>query len=174
MVGAFIGFLYGVVGAILYYVVMLPFLMKLFPLILTNESRFAANPRVPEFVNLLTNIMYYVGLLIVPVEAIIGCVFGVIFVALKDKIPGRTTIHKAVLYSLVLFAVQIIYSTLRALSAYWISPEIARLMNTPQVVSLIKTTDATLPVPVYAITLATHLSLGFLFGYLLDRRLSAK
>jgi len=173
LIGAFIGFLYGVVADIEYYVIMLPMFLKFVLSMITSDPRFAANPKLPEVINMVTNITYYIGLIVLPLGAVIGCVLGVVFVALMQKIPGRTTVRKAVFFSMVLFAVTNGYSMLRNLLGYENSPEVARVMSTPQS-SLFMRTMTTMMFPLLAVNLLAFLSLGFLFGYLLDRKLRAK
>jgi len=174
IVGAFIGFLYGVVATVIYYVVWLPFMMKLFHLIVTSNLHFVTNPNLPETINMLTNILDYIGSVIILLTTVLGCVLGMIFVVLRERIPGRTTIRKAVLFSLVLIVLETIHSVLQYLSSYSTSPDYARLMNNPQVSGLLRTEFASLTIPLIIVSVASQLSLGFLFGYLLDRELKTK
>lgn len=155
LVGAFIGLLAGIIGAIEFLFVLLPTIVK--DLIPLAVAHFPTNPNVA---NLMTMFFYLFGVAIVPLTVITGCVLGVLFVAVRNKIPGKSTIQKAVVFSMILWALQSIYEL-----RYVLFPP------PPEFASLTNTMPLSIRVTLLGLGIVEYLTLGFLFGYLLDRRL---
>jgi hypothetical protein len=129
-------------------------------------ARFASNPpltaRLPEFLNLMKQIFSLLADLLVPAETIIGGVFGIIFVAFRKRIPGKSTVRKALVFAFSLWSIQFITSIL------------GYLAQPPAYANLMKGMLFSLTIQGYLLTALEDVVLGCLFGYLLTRRLKPK
>lgn len=158
LVGGLVGFLHGIVAAVQSYFIIFPLLMPLITKQVTSDPRFANNPQfLAEFLSLFNTIMYVAVVLVVPIMALLSCVLGVLFVKFKEHIPGSSIIRKSVVFALILMAISIV-------------PGLPSFLD-PRASAIFGTEFFPLQMKSYALTLVEYPLLGWLFGYLLERRL---
>lgn len=121
---------------------------------LASEPSFASNP---QFILSLSNtIMYGALVMVVPIMMLLSCILGVLFVKFRDHIPGSSIIRKSVVFALVLLAISLV-PTLSSFPGVIFGAEFFPLQMESYVLALVE-----------------YLLLGWLFGYLLERRLKSK
>jgi hypothetical protein len=164
VVGALIGSLHGIASAILTYFVMFPLIMPLITKAIVSDRRVASDPRVvamlPELIRLVNTIMYVSLGLAIPFGAILGCMLGYLFVKVKNHIPGSSIIRKSMVVSVIWIGVSSLGVVISLLE--------------PRTTVFLGTSMLTLQMKSFASTIVLYLLLGWLFGYLLDRRLKSK
>jgi hypothetical protein len=162
VVGAFVGFIYGIVGAAYAYFILIPFVW----LVLTASlsSKFLDSPKVLAALPTVRDILIAVVVVGVPIISVVmGTVSGVLFIAFRKKLPGRTIIRKSFAFSLILLAI----SLLIGLRSY-LSPSVT-ILNKATLASMVS-----FQVLGWALALVEFPLLGYLFGYLLNRRLKPR
>jgi len=92
--------------------------------------------------------------------ALIGCILGAVFVKVKGHIPGSSITRKSIVFGFVLFAISFLLS-LPSL----VNPRVSLLSGTALYVFRLES---------FAVTIVAYPLLGWLFGYLLQRRLTPK
>ena len=157
LVGGIIGVIHGVVVAVQFNL-MLPVIIPLLPAIISSDPRYAdLRGTLPKIMSLVTPILSVVALVAILLGALMGCVLGVLFVSLRDHIPGSSILRKSLVFSLILLTISFILS-LRSLVFYGM-------------VATIQTVFLRLRLEMYATMLIEFPLLGCLFGFLLDRKL---
>lgn len=163
VVGAFVGFIYGIVGATYAYFIILPFVWLVFTASLS--SKLLESPKAPTVLPTVWNILVAVAVVGVPIMSVVmGTVFGVLFMAFRKKLPGRTIIRKSFVFSLILLAI----SLLVGLRSYLI-PSRTSILDKATLASMVS-----LQVLGWTLALVEFPLLGYLFGYLLNRRLKPR
>ena len=158
VVGGFVGFLYGMVTTVQTYFTTFPFFMAYMTRRVASNPTFASN--LQSALNIINTAMYVSLLMITPMLAVLGYLVGILFVKFKGHLPGSSIIRKAVVFSLILFAISFI-------------PTLRSLLD-PRVTAAFGAGFFPLRAESYALTLAEYLLFGWLFGYLLQRRLKPK
>ncbi len=161
LIGAFVGCIQGIISAI--------YLAKIFPPMIAVMMRALTaqmaqqSPEVLRFFPGFLHFLMEVVIVASPIIGVImGCALGVLFVALRKKIPGSSIIRKSVAFSLILVAISAI-------------GEVLNLFNpTGQMLILTNSTFRVLMLTGFALVVIEYPILGFIFGYLLNRRLRAK
>ncbi|MGA8903798.1 MAG: hypothetical protein WB661_02180 [Candidatus Bathyarchaeia archaeon] len=157
LVGAFIGFISGVYAATIAYFIILRFIWPA----LTATMIQSLGMTLPT----LWNILIAAVVIAVPITSVVmGTLFGVLFIVFRERLAGRTTIRKSVAFSLILCLI----SFLIGLRSY-ISPSRTSILNNATLASL-----RSLQVLGWALSPVEFTLLGYLFGYLLNRRLKPR
>jgi hypothetical protein len=164
VVGAFVGFLYGIVAALQFYFTMLPFILPLITRQLLSDPNIANNPEyvagMPGFLSLLNTMMYCAVVLIIPIEAVFGCMLGLLFVKCRNHIPCNSVIGKSVAFSIILVAISLVFG-------------LPSFFN-PKASTVFGANFFPLQIQSYIVNIVTFPLLGLLFGYLLNRRLKSQ
>jgi len=157
--GAFVGFIQGIVVAGFGFIVL--------SMMQSQLTAFMVQANGPTILSLLPTI-WDATVAVVVVSCIIfgvivGAVLGVVFVAFRKKIPGSSLTRKSVAFSLIFSAISLLI--------------ILRSFLDPRTNAVLATTLAPL-IPLrlafFVFPLVECPALGYLFGYLLERRLKAK
>jgi hypothetical protein len=157
--GVFVGFIQGLVIAGFGFTVL--YMMQ------PQLAAFMVQENGPTILNLLPTI-WDATVAVVVVSCVIfgvvmGAVLGVIFVAFRKKIPGSSLTRKSVVYSLIFSAISLLIvlrSFLDARTNAALAATLAPLIP--------------LRLAFFVFPLVEYPALGYLFGYLLERRLKAK
>lgn len=164
LVGAFVGLIHGIVVAIVFYFVLFPVIMPLVTKQLENNPRFASDPRfisaLPRVLSILSTIMSVSVVLFVPIGALFGCVLGVLFVKFRRHIPSSSIVRKSMVVAFILVTISFL-GILRNL----LVPTTTIVFGADFFPSQLKS---------FALTLIEFPLLGWLFGYLLTRKLGRK
>ena len=147
IVGGFVGFLYGVYEAVQTYLTWFPSYMAYM------TSRLSTQLTVVTVISSLV--------LEGPAFALLGCVLGRVFVKVKGRIPGSTIIRKSIVFGLILLA-------FTWLPSLWPSSVKGAVIVEPTPL------QAALTFAFYVSNFLVFPLLGWLFGYLLERRLKPK
>jgi len=139
--GVVSGVIYGVVNAIVNIVVMGVIFPSVFP------EFFVQIFGPVEMIILVA--LFVVGL---AAGATIGLIFGFIFAILYEELPGKTSVIKGSMFSIVLWVILGLTLQLGATSVGWPPPEARFLLSVPIMISL-----------------GTSILLGILLGYFWDR-----
>lgn len=157
LVGAFIGFISGIYAATIAYFIFLRFIWP----VLTPTIIQSLAMTLPT----LRGILIAAVVIAVPITSVVmGTILGVLFIVFREKLPGRTIIHKSILFSLILCLI----SFLVGLRSY-VSPSRTSFLNNATLASL-----RSLQVLWWALSPVEFTLLGYLFGYLLNRRLKPR
>jgi len=160
LVGGLVGVVHGLITAIEFQLILLPVFMTTIPIMLKSNPRFA-DPRfvanLPKVLSMLNTIFTILTVAIVPFGALIGCVAGVLFVSLREHIPGSSLVRKSLVFSLILVAIAFIFN-LRGV----LEPD-AHATFGPQFFQV--------QLRMFVITLLEYPLIGCLFGFLLERKL---
>jgi hypothetical protein len=125
---------------------------------LSSEPSLAGNA---QFLLSLSNTVMYVALvMLVLIMMLFSCVIGVLFVKFKEHIPGSSITRKSVVFSLILLAISL-------------APGL-RILLAPGTSAVYGSEFFPLQMESYALTFVEYVVLGWLFGYLLERRLKPK
>ena len=92
--------------------------------------------------------------------ALLGCVLGVVFVKFRKHIPGHSTIRKSVVFALILVVISLV-------------PRLFGILD-PSAVVMFGTKIHPPQLEYNALTSIEYLLFGWLFGYLLQRRLKSQ
>ncbi|MDH5783723.1 MAG: hypothetical protein OEZ35_08715 [Candidatus Bathyarchaeota archaeon] len=139
--GVVSGVIYGVVNAIVNIIVMGVIFPSVFPEFFVQ---------VFGFVEMIILVVLFVAGLIA--GATIGLIFGFIFAVLYKELPGRTSVIKGAIFSIVLWVILGLTMQLAATSVGWPPSEARFLVSIPIMISL-----------------GTSILLGILLGYFWDR-----
>jgi len=128
---------------------------------LMSDPRFTSNPLLAaQFPSLLSTIMSVAMVVVVLMIALFSCVLGVLFVKFRQHIPGSSIIRKSMVFPFILMAISFIL-TLRSLLD-------------PRAIAMFGTSLFPLQIESSELALVEYLLFGWLFGYLLERRLKPK
>ena len=96
VIGGFVGFLFGIVGAVQFY----------FLVIIPEIRRLTFNPRFANLPPSAFQVFYFGYVMAIPVVALLGCVLGVVFVRFRNHIPGHSTIRKSAIRRYFVFIIR--------------------------------------------------------------------
>ena len=162
LVGGTVGAIHGVVLSLQLNFIILPVLIPFVPMIVSSDPRLAdLGGSLPTMMSWITPILTAISILDIPIGALTGCVLGVVFVSLREHIPGSSTLRKSLVFSLILFTIYFILSLRQFLSPL--------LQN-----ETLRAVAFRLHLEMYVTTLIEFPVLGYLFGFLLERKLKPK
>jgi len=139
VIGLLVGFLTGLIRTLEGHFIFIPFIA------VTNDPRIVlfSMAETEEVNNAL-----WIGL-------IQGCILGFLFSIFKKRIPGKTTIRKALVYALILTLIELA----QTLSA----------MNLPILIAAYGSSYPLVTVVTFVHLIVVNPILGFIFGYTLNR-----
>jgi len=113
------------------------------------------------------NIMIAVVVVFVPIMTVIaGTILGVLFIALRQRLPGSTIMRKSVAFSLILVAIDFLFI---GLTRFFRPNNMTNVFDKGTLAVFYS-----LQVVSYAVILVEFPLLGCLFGYLLSGRIGHK
>jgi len=155
-VGALVGFLHGCIAAGWTYFIIPP-TMSIMVRRMASDPFFASHQQ--SILTMFNTIFNVVVILLIPISAVLGYLFGILFLKIEGRIPGSSIIRKSIVFGFLLLAVTLVMSLRYVFDlkspAYY--PELFPLQVEGWTISLIE-----------------YPLLGWLFGYLLQRRLKPK
>ena len=164
LIGGVVGVVHGLMTAIEFQLILLPVFMTTIPTMLKSNPRFAADPRFaatfPKALSLFNTILAVITVAIVPIGALIGCVAGVLFVSLREHIPGSSLVRKSLVFSLFLVVIAFVFSL--------------RSILDPTTYATFGSQFFQVQVKTFVFIVLEYPLIGCLFGYLLNRRLKQK
>lgn len=154
LVGAMVGAIDGVVNTVVFYFAYFPLIMDALTKQLT--SRYATI--IPKALSMVDTIFRVSILIAAPlIGALLGCVLGFLFVTFRKRIPGRSIVRKSLFVATILVALpslNLLHSLLDPAARFVLGIDFLPL----------QLEGFTMVVIMYPL-------LGYLFGYLLQRRL---
>ncbi len=154
MVGAFVGFLYGIYDAILFYFITLPTILPIIAKVVASDPRFVSFSQ-QDLLSMVSTIMYIAAISLAPLSALFGCVLGIAFMKMRGHIPGSSIIRQSLVFSLILFVISFI-------------------LNLGNILDAIGSDSFPTQMGLSAFGLVVFVPLGWLFGQLVERRLKPK
>ena len=154
VVGAFVGFLYGIYDAILFYFITLPTILPIIAKVVASDPRFVSFSQ-QDLLSMVSTIMDIAAISLAPLSALFGCVLGIVFMKMRGHIPGSSIIRQSLVFSLVLFVISFI-------------------LNLGNILDAIGSDSFPTQMGLSAFGLVVFVLLGWLFGQLLERRLKPK
>ena len=159
VVGGFVGFLYGIYQAVQGYLTWFPSYMTYMISRISTQPSFASDPQLALSV---VNVILYGGLVLSgPVFALLGYVLGKLFVKVKGRIPGSTIIRKSIVFGFILLTFTMLLNLGPSPTKGTVIVETSPLQSALQFV-------------LYVSSFVVFPLLGWLYGYLLERRLKPR
>ena len=145
--GALVGLIHGIIYAMEFEYLLFPVMLPIIMSRITLQNPNAAD-MVPTFMNVLAPT---IAVLIIAFSVLLGIILAIAFVSLKNSIPGKSIMRKALIFSIILLALQII----TGLGSYTVVAFAGTALNLD------------------IITIVEFPSLGLIFGYLFDKKIKA-
>jgi len=104
LIGALVGVLHGIVNAVEFQYLLLP---TMIPIMMSQISQ--QNPNASAMLPVLSSLLVPMILFFAVIfSVVLGVALAIVFVSVRNTIPGSSTLRKAFVFSIILLALEII------------------------------------------------------------------